>query len=97
MKSDKLTYLTYISLHHIDQRIKHIDHQPHTQWIEAHQLTRIHRKKKYQLNGNQQANLIKVSNIQSKSIDSVIDLLEEGKETVFSFNEDNLPMAQFLQ
>ena len=37
------------------------------------------------------------SNIQTKSIDSFIDLLEEGKETAFSFNEDNLSMAQLLQ
>ena len=35
--------------------------------------------------------------MQSESIDSFIDLLEEGKETVFSFNEDNLSMAQLLQ
>ena len=36
-------------------------------------------------------------NIQSENIDSLIDLLEEGKETVFSFNEDNLSMAQLLK
>ena len=37
------------------------------------------------------------SNIQTKSTDSFIDLLEEGNETAFSFNEDNLSMAQLLQ
>ena len=37
------------------------------------------------------------SKIQTKSIDYFIDLLEEGKETVFSFNEDNLSMPQLLQ
>ena len=36
------------------------------------------------------------SNVQTKSIDSFIDLLKEGKETAFSFNEDNLSMAQLL-
>ena len=35
-------------------------------------------------------------NVQTKSIDSFIDLLKQGKETVFSFNEDNLSMAQLL-
>ena len=36
------------------------------------------------------------SNIQSQSIDSLIDLLEEGKEIGFSFHEDNLSMTQLL-
>ena len=36
------------------------------------------------------------SHIQARSIDSFIDLLEESKETAFSFNEDNLSMAQLL-
>ena len=79
MKNDKLTYLIYISLHHIDQKIRHIDYLPHTQYIVAHNIV-PHQ-----------------SNIQTKSIDSFIDLLGEGKETAFSFNEDNLSMAQLLQ
>ena len=41
-KNDKLSWLIYISLHHIDKRIRHIDYLPHTQNILAHQLTRIH-------------------------------------------------------
>ena len=36
-------------------------------------------------------------NIQSESVDSFIDLLEEGKGTVFNFNDNNLSMAQLLQ
>ena len=36
---ERQTYLIYISLHHIDQRIRHIDHLPHTQYIVAHQPT----------------------------------------------------------
>ena len=60
MKNDKLTYLIYISLHYIDQRIRYINLLRHTQYIVAHQATRMHRKRNFQLNRNQQANLIKV-------------------------------------
>ena len=34
--------------------------------------------------------------MQSKSIDSFMDLVQEGKETVFSFNEDKFFMAPLL-
>ena len=31
IKDEKVTYLIYISLQHIDQMTRHIDHLPHTQ------------------------------------------------------------------
>ena len=47
MKNDKLTYLIYINLHHIDQRMRQMYHLPHTQYTVAHQPTRIHRRRKF--------------------------------------------------
>ena len=94
MKSVKLTYLIYISLQHINQRRRHRSPTPYS----------LHSSPSTQQNTSEKKISTKLkpttqshqSHIQARSIDSFIDLLEESKETAFSFNEDNLSMAQLL-
>ena len=64
--------------------MRHIDHLPHIQYIVAHQSTIIYRKRKCQLNRNQQANLIKVKYKAKVLIPSWIFLRNTAQQVKFS-------------
>ena len=67
--------------------MRHIDHLPHIQYIVAHQSTITYRKRKCQLNRNQQANLIKVKYKAKVLIPSWIFLRNTAQQVKFSIKD----------